>query len=389
LGNVLTDLAADIYKAADTVGREAVGFIPSVTVNGGAQEAAQGDTVRSHFTREATVNTTATPSMTIPEGDDQTVDTKTMTLSQIASVRIPWTGEDMKHVNNGSGFETIYGDQIKQAMRGIVNTIEAHVATVAYKAASRAFGTAGTTPFGSNFNEIAEVRQILFDNGMPVTDGRLSLIVNSAAGTNLRQLAQLQKVNEAGGTELLRQGTLLNLQGFMLKESAGVQLHTKGAGSGYDVDNNPAGYGVGDTVIHLDGGTASTTGIKDGDVVTFANDTNLYVVGTGTGDNAEADITLNAPGLRKTLADATELTIGNNYTANVALHQSAVELAMRPLQKPKGGDAAVDEMIVQDPFSGLVFRISAYKGYNKAMFDITCLYQAKAWKSDGIALLLG
>ena len=125
--NVLSDLAADIYKAADMVGREVVGFIPSVTINAGSEEAAQGDTVRSHFTREATVNTSATPSMTIPEGDDQTVDTKTMSLSQIASVRIPWTGEDMKHVDNGSGFETVYGDQIRQAFRGIVNAIERHV----------------------------------------------------------------------------------------------------------------------------------------------------------------------------------------------------------------------------------------------------------------------
>ena len=111
MANVLTDLAADIYKAADIIGREATGVIPSVVVNGGSEQAAQGDVVRSHYTPAAVVNGSATPAMTIPEGDDQTVTSKTMTLSQIASVRIPWTGEDMKHVNNGSGFETVYGDR--------------------------------------------------------------------------------------------------------------------------------------------------------------------------------------------------------------------------------------------------------------------------------------
>lgn len=386
MANVLTDLANDIYRAADIVAREGVGAISSVTINAGSEAAAQGDTVRSHFTRAATVNTSATPSMTIPEGDDQTIDTKTMTISQLASVRIPWTGEDIKHVSNGAGFETIYGDQIAQAMRGIVNAIELHVCTTAYQGASRAFGTAGTTPFASNFNEIAEVRQILFDNGMPVNDGRLSLVLSSLAGTNLRQLAQLQKVNESGNEAMLRRGTLLDLQGFMLKESGQIVSHTKGAGTGALINGAEA---VGQTTLTYDTLTVNTTGIKAGDIITGAADTvNKYVVNTGT-TSTSGDIVIGGPGLRVALPDNNALTVGDSYTANLALHQSAVELVMRPLAKPRGGDAAVDVMTVQDPLSGLVFQLSAYKGYNKAMIDITCLYQAKVWKSDGVAILIG
>lgn len=381
MANVLTDLAADIYKAADIVGREAVGFIPSVTINSGSEQAAQGDTVRAAFTRESTVNTSVTPSMTIPEGDDQTVDNKTLVLDQIANVQIPWTGEDIKHVNNGSGFETLYGDQIAQAMRGITNAIESHVATVAYQGASRAVGTAGTTPFASNFDSVAEARQILFDNGMPVNDGRTSLVVNSAAGTNLRNLAQLQKANEAGGSQLLRQGTLLDLQGAMLKESAQVQSHTKGTGSGYLL--NDASSAIGDTTIAADTGTGT---ILAGDVVTFAGTSDKYVVNTALSGGS---FTIGAPGLRAAEADNDAITVGNNFTANVMLHQSAVELAVRPLENPFGGDAAEDMMIVQDPHSGLVYQISVYKGYKKAMIDVTVLYKAKAWKEDAIALLLG
>jgi hypothetical protein len=384
--NVLTNLAADIYKAADIVGRNAVGLIPSVTINAGSEAAAQGGTVRAHFTRVPVVNTSAAPSMTIPEGDSQTVDNKTMTVSQIASVRIPWTGEDIKHVNNGSGYETIYGDQIAQAMNGIVTAIENYLATTIYRGASRAFGTAGTTPFASNFDPIAEVRQILFDNGMPVNDGRLSLVLNSLAGTNLRQLAQLQRVNESADSTMLRRGTLLDLQGFMLRESAGIVSHTAGSGTGTLVNGAEA---VGDATVTYDTMTPGATGIRAGDVITFAADTvNKYVVNTGS-TSATGSIVIGGPGLRVAIPDNNAISIGSSYTANLAFHQSAVELVMRPLAKPEGGDAAVDMMTVQDPVSGLVFQLSVYKGYNKAMIDITCLYDARVWKSEAVAILLG
>ena len=213
MANVLTDLAADIYTAADTVGRELTGATSSVLINAnGADRAAVGDTVRSHVTNQATA-VNVSPSMTIPEGTDQTVGNKTMSITKSRAVQIPWTGEDMKHVNNGSGFETIYGDQVRQAMRTLTNEIEADVLTEAYQNASRAVGTAGTTPFASDFKLVAQARQIMVDNGTPM-DGMSTMVLNTLAGTNLRNLAQLQKANEAGNEVLLRTGALLDLQGL-------------------------------------------------------------------------------------------------------------------------------------------------------------------------------
>lgn len=385
MANVLTDLAADIYKAADIVGRELVGVIPSMTINAGTERAAFGDTVRSAFTRAATVNDAYTPSMTIPQGDDQTVDNKTTTIDKVANVKIPYTGEDILHLNNGVGYETVYGDQIAQAMRGITNTIESYAALTISQGASRAIGTAGTTPFASDFDAIAELRQVLVDNGMPL-DGQATVAMNTNAGTKLRNLAQLQKVNEAGGEELLRRGELLNLQGLMLKESNGIAAHVKGTATGVTVNGALA---VGATAIVFNGATAGATGIKAGDVVTFAGDAdNKYVVETGI-SAASGTFTIQAPGLRAAIADDAAVTIGANYTGNFAFHRAASELVVRPPAQPQGGDAAVDRMTVQDPFSGLVYEIAVYKGYGKAMFDITTFYAAKVWKPQFVATLLG
>jgi len=382
--NTLTGLAPDLFKAADIVSRELVGFIPGSTINAGLDAAAQNQTVKSHSTRQPTLNTSVTPSMTIPEGDNQTIDVKTATLDKVANVQIPWEGEEAMFVNSGPGYRSVYGDQLEQAMRTITNQIETDLGSDLSLAASRAYGTAGTTPFGSSFAEIPQLRKIQADNGMPF-NGAVSLVLDTAAGANLRSLAQLQKANEAGNDRLLRQGTLLDLQGYMLKESAGVASVTKGTGTGYLVDL-VAGYSIGDTTIHVDTGTGT---ILAGDVITFAGDDNKYVVKTGFAGDGDGDIVIAGPGLRQPLANNAALTIVDSHAANIAYHQAAVELAVRPYAKPDGGDAAVDSMTVQDPFSGLVYTVDLYKGYKKAMMDITVLYGVKVWKEEFVAKLLG
>jgi hypothetical protein len=382
MANVLTDLAADIYKAADVVGRELVGFVPSATINAnGSERAAKGDVVRASFTREASA-VDVSESMTVPEGTDQTVDNKVLTINNARAVQIPYTGEDILSLNNGIGFETVYGDQIKQAMRSLVNEMETDLGQEAYTNASRAFGTAGTTPFGSDFSEMAEVRQILVDNGMPPNDGQASLVCNTVAGTNLRQLAQLQKVNEAGGGDLLRQGTLLDLQGLMIKESAQVQAHTAGTGANYDT-NLASTLAIGANDIAVDTGSGT---ILAGDVVTFAGDTNKYVVGSPLSGGS---FSINDTGLRQTLADGVDVSLAGNYTANVAFHRAALEIAMRAPAVPEGGDSADDAMTVVDPYSGLTFEVRVYKGYRKTMIEVAASWGVKAWKPDYIALLLG
>lgn len=381
MANVLTDLAADIYKAADVVGRELTGIIPASTINAdGSERVDVGGVVRSAFTRPAT-SVNVSPSMTIPEGTDQTVDNKTATITKSKAVQIPWTGEDMRKVNNGAGFETIYGDQIMQAMRTLTNEIELDGYTELVRNASRAVGTAGTTPFASNFDTVAQVRQILVDNGAPSNDRRISLVMPTIAGTNLRNLAQLQKANENGSDEMLRQGTLLDLQGLMMRESGSAYSHTAGTGSGYLV--NDASLAIGDTSIATDTGTGT---ILAGDVVTFDGDTNKYVVGTALSGGSFA---INETGLRTAVADDSSITLAASHLSSVAFHQAAHEIIIRPPSVPEGGDAAVDAMMIQDPRSGLVFEIRVYKGYKKTMFEVAAAWGVKCWLPKYVGLILG
>jgi hypothetical protein len=93
--------------------------------------------------------------------------------------------------------------------------------------------------------------------------------------------------------------------------------------------------------------------------------------------------------LQEALATGVEMTIGDSFSANIAMHRRALELAIRAPAVPEGGDAADDSMIVQDQRSGLVFEVRVYRGYRKSMIEVGVAWGVKAWKPDFIATLLG
>ena len=183
----LSGLTEIIYRSRDIVAAEPVGFSTSVLVNAnGSERVSLNGSVRSIRTAEPTLNTSYTPAMTIPAADDVTVTVESVSLGQVANVRVPLTGDALLQLANCSSKEDYTNNILAQSFRKIRNTIEAHLGTVVKNGASRAVGTAGTTPFASNHNVINSARQILKDNGCPVEDGSVSLVIDTAAGTNFR-----------------------------------------------------------------------------------------------------------------------------------------------------------------------------------------------------------
>jgi hypothetical protein len=382
----LTGLTEILYAARDQVAREPIGFAQGVITNGGSEGVSAGGTVKSLRTQEPTLETSYTPAMTPPDAADITTSTEDLTLSLYAGVSIPLKGEQFAQLAATVGASAALEQLYKQGIRKMMNQMEAQIGTAAYQGASRAVGTAGTTPFASNFNTINELRQILEDNGCIMDDGDLSLIISSTAGTNLRNLSQLTKANEAATDSTLRRGELLNISGFSIRTSAGVQSHTKGAGTGALINGAEA---VGQTTLTFDTMTVNTTGIKAGDIITHASDTvNKYVVNTGS-TATSGDIVIARPGLRIAAADNAAITVGNSYTANVGFHRSAIELAMRPPAQPPGGDAGEEIAVLVDEKTGLSFSARLYKGYGMNQIKLMAFYGVKVWKPEFVATLLG
>lgn len=375
MANTLTNLIPLAYEALDVVSRELVGFIPSVSLLPSADRVAKGQTVYSPV---APANTAAdiTPAMTVTAASDQTISTKTLTVDTFKQSGFNWTGEEEFGINSGVGMEAIMRDQIAQAFRVHVNAIESALAIAAKNAASRGYGTAGTTPFASSLVDPANIKKILDDNGAPMS-GR-SLIINTTAGAALRTLAQLTKANEAADTSLLRQGTLLDIHGFAVRESAQVASTTKGTGTSYVLNGT---HGVGATTITIKTGSGT---VVAGDIITI--NSVKYVVTTGA--SAAGDIVIGAPGLLAAGADGDTVTISNTSARNIGLSRNAIQLATR-LPKVPANDLAADRQIVTDPVSGIAFELSMYPGYRMVKYEVALAYGIAAIKPEHIAVLLG
>lgn len=382
MANTLTGIIPTLYEALNTVSREMVGFIPAVRRDSNAERAAVNQVVRVPL-GEAGALEDITPGVNPASTGDTTVGYADITITKSKAAPVRWNGEEQMAVGSNGTYNQVLADQFTDAMRKLVNAVEVDLAAEVKVGASRGYGTAGTAPFGTagDLSDFAGVLRILEDNGAPGTD--LQLVLGSAAIANLRgKQSVLFKVNEAGSNDMLRNGMTDRVQGFALRKSSGILLHTKGTGASY-VTSGSTAIDVEDIALITGTGT-----VLAGDIVTFAADANnKYVIGTGVA--APGTISLNKPGARVVIPTSNAMTIGNNYTPNAAFSRSAVVLAARAPAVPSGGDAADDSMMITDPVTGMTFEVRVYRQYRQVKFEVCLAWGVKTVKPEHVALLIG
>ena len=388
MANLLTGLIPSVYEALDVVGRELVGVIPGVTLDSKADRAALNQVVSSPVAPAATFSNIV-PGVTAPNDGDQTLGKVDIMITKSVASPIRWNGEEFRGINTGPGVQNIFRDQITQSIRAIVNQIEIDLLTEARVNASRAYGTAGTTPFGvaNDLTDSSEVLRIIEENGAQGLER--SLVLSTSAMSNIRgKQAVLFKVNEAGTSDLLRRGILGDLHGSMVRQSAAAKTVTKGTGTGYTT--NGSALAVGATAIPLITGSGT---VLAGDTVTFAGDGNKYI--TTAGIAAPGTINIAAPGLRVAIpASATAMTVGSNFTPSILFAKSAMVLAVRAPALPVDpagvvGDMAEDRLTITDPLTGLNFELSVYKQYRQIRYEIAAAWGVRNVKPEHTAILLG
>jgi hypothetical protein len=388
MANTITNLIPDAIVAMEEVSREPMGIIAAVSKNVEATRVSKGTTVRNPVAAKGAAYSIS-PSMTPLANADLVHTNRTISLDTMYGYKFHFDTEEEMGLKQTGARDTLFQQEIKQGHRVLTAYISSVLGALYYNA-SRAIGTAGTTPFAADLGLLALANEELKRNGAPV--GNRHVVLNHAASYNLGKLTQLVNVNQAGSSNLLTRGEFDPLFGFVVHTDNNIPLHTVGTQTGEDV-NLGAGYAIGDTSIVYHGGNSGT--LLQGDTIIFTGDTSSVIGGankyllsaTIAHDEASGTMVLNSPGLLAAEVDTTEITHDTtNFRCNFAMSSDALVLAAR---SPIGGDSAVDETILVDPVTGIAFRLAEYRGYHTKNYELSVLFGVGLGNPEHMILIQG
>jgi hypothetical protein len=388
MANTLTGLVPTIYDALDKVSRELVGFIPAVQKAASADRAAIGQAVNYPVVPTLAAGDIA-PAAYGPSPSDVTLGYGTLTLTKQRFCSFQYSGEDIKGLDtNGPGIAPILSSHLQQAFRTLGNEIEVAIAAL-MNFASRAYCVSSGHTFDSTdlITSIAQARRILSDNGAPIANGDLHLVLDTGFGATLRGLTQLFKANEAGSDVTLRDGALLSLFGMNIGESGGFSLLTQYSGtpSALVIDGT-GNTAKGSTSLKLKTGTGS---FKKGDVITIGSDiTQRYVV---VADGTATTVVINNPGVVAAIADGNAVAkvySTTTYMPLAAFARNAIVLGTRRPAMPIDGDSG-EHVAVQDPLTGIVYDVAKYAQYHRESWEVGLCWGVTVAKNEHLALIMG
>jgi hypothetical protein len=263
-----------------------------------------------------------------------------------------------------------------------VRALASNVNQALYAKYKKVFGFTGTpaaTPFASAVTDATNVRKILNQQLVPMSERRA--VVDFACEANMLALTQFNDVSAVGTDQIKIEGEIGRKFGIDWYADDEVVTHTAGTGTGYVTSGIVA---VGATTIPLITGSGT---VVVGDIVTFAGHTQTYAVTTGIA--APGSIVIYPP-LKVQVANAGAMTIKASHVVNLVFHRDAFALAMRPLISQTTDWKLGNEIAsLQDPVSGLVLRLEVSRQHKQVMWEFDILYGVELIRPELACRLAG
>lgn len=247
-------------------------------------------------------------------------------------------------------------------------------------------GTAGTTPFGSNYDEASEARKILNREKASLADRRM--VIDPDAEEQAINLSEFADSSFTESDDVIIEGDIGRKLGFDWLMDQQVPTHTAGSLTGDpDVEGEHLA-GVSAVTIATD--TDDEVALVEGDLITFAGDSQVYVVTAdltlGNSDTGDVEI---SPDLQTTVADnaALSLELSSDHVNNLAFHRDAFALAIRPFRPPVAPNTEVMTMI--DDLTGLPLRLEVSRQNKQDYWSFDLLWGVKTIRPEIACRVIG
>lgn len=321
-----------------------------------------------------------TPANTPPATADQEPTSVSISLNRWKEAPFYLTDKDMSEVSDVAAPLPMMASE---AIRAIANEVDQFILSLGNKFYG-VQGTAATTPFGSDISDATGIRKVLHNQLCPMNERRL--VMNPDAEANALNLRAFHDASFGVGGSAILEGQITRRLGFDWYMDQNVQTHTAGAAAGYATDTGTAAT-VGTKAIAVDTGSGT---FNVGDIISFANHTQTYVVTTSLASSGTLNI---EPGLVTAVPDGTSV-IGPGDTAgigthamNLAFHRDAIALATKPLAASNHPSSITQSAV--DPVSGLALRLEVTREHKRDRFSYDILYGAEVVRRELGARLLG
>ncbi len=279
--------------------------------------------------------------------------------------------------------------QMSEAVRALANDINQSV-HAKYKRIYGYYGTAGTTPFASDVLGATQTRKILNQQVCPRTTRRG--VVNFDAEANMLALSPFSDAEKIMSAQVKMEGEIGRKYGIDWVSDDHVTTHTSTAFSAGAVTVNGA-HSAAPTArtstVSIAKAT-NTTPLVEGDILTFAGDSQTYVVRTAvTLAVGNTNVTV-APGLKVAKSGSEAVTLKASHVVNMVFHRDAFALAMRPLVTDTQA-VELGSMILPmtDPVTGLTIRLEVSRQYKQVVWEFDALWGVELVREELATRLAG
>lgn len=234
-------------------------------------------------------------------------------------------------------------------------------------------GTAGTTPFASDYTTGTAARKILLLQESDMEE--LRMVLDPDAEEKAINLSKFADSGFAGENGVISRGVIGLKLGFDWFMDQQVPTHTKGDLLAAPLVNDAA-RAIGETTVDIDKATL-TGSVVVGDIFTVAGDTQTYVVTKAATASSNAIVGMEyLPGAKVAWADDAIITFKATHVVNLAFHRDAFALATRPLASGTQGLGSIIRSLT-DPASGLTLRLEVSREHKRTRYSFDILYGVK------------